>query len=126
MPRYERKKPSPHVLRGMQAIADFLGVAKYTAWRYTIYKGLPAMKMPGGQWYTHKQLVWYWMMAGHDAAVQKYLSRTHPVKDARRLDAIYSRIVAATEPAPYSPKMLHNVHLLNAKDAADLEVTDEP
>lgn len=69
------------------------------------------MKMPGGNWYTHKQLIYYWIIAGHSAAVKQYMERRNPTNedDLRYLDMTYQALERGAEPQSYPTAYLENM-----------------
>lgn len=76
------------MLEGLTAIGNFLGKSPNTVMRWIKYYGLPCIKTPEGVWLTHKDLIFKWIVAGHQACLKNDgLEVTEEIKDTSYLDA---------------------------------------
>lgn len=69
MPRWRKGDPyfihpNPEVLCGIAAIATYLDKSYNTVDSWIKNKGLPAVKLPTGEWTTSKQAVIAWILQG--------------------------------------------------------------
>lgn len=71
MPDLIYRHPNPEFLESLGAIAAFLGVSKADAKRAILKDGLPAFRLPEGQFFTSKKCIMAWVLQGYEQMMQK-------------------------------------------------------
>lgn len=73
--RWKRGDPhltnsNPNMLEGIASIGEFIGRSYDCTRKWILMHGLPATKTPSGRWFSHKGLIFQWMLAGHSAELK--------------------------------------------------------
>lgn len=65
------RHPNPEFLQGLGAIAEFIGCTERDVKRAILKDGLPAIRLPEGQFFTSKRCVMAWILQGYEEAMEE-------------------------------------------------------
>ncbi len=82
MAEKQANKARGDILMGLQEIADFFGVTRWTIKNWIKDKSFPAAPMPNGQWAISVSLIDKWLLSRHIAGAVE-ANRAKELRDAR-------------------------------------------